>query len=116
MTGFLWLEREYVRTQSTVIRVGGETRVSGWLTVRGGAWKRLDISRGDQRAGGEDFPFSGDRTDAMHASLGCGVHLSRFDLDLLLTDEAPFNLGSWLTGAGESADSTWAQMTLQYVF
>lgn len=94
------------------LRVGAERRVLGWLTVRAGAWK--DMNTTDVSTPLVDL--RGLKGDDMDLSVGLGVHLGRFDLDAVFADDAPFNVGSVLTNAGESASSTWARMSVLFLF
>lgn len=76
-----------------------ESNVKPWLTTRVGAWKSLSkttqtvgigdpVEANDIMVTGSDFEWF----------LGCGFHIAEFDIDCELGEDAPFNMGYWLTG------------------
>ena len=101
-----------VARRSVRFGVGAERRLLGWLTLRAGAWKEVS----DTDVETPMSTLAGIKEDDMDLSVGLGLHLGGFDLDAVFADDAPFNAGSLLTNAGETASSTWSSLTLQFQF
>jgi hypothetical protein len=77
-----------------------ESNVKPWLTARVGAWKALDKVT-DTFGDASDPPVAQDviTTGAdFDWFLGLGFHVAEFDIDCELGEDAPFNMGYWLTG------------------
>ncbi len=101
-------------------RFGLESRLLSWLTLRAGTeYRRLDDQYLYDRQ-----PEQGERVfDGAHIidvqialDLGIGLHFGSFDCDVVFNDDAPFSLGHFLTGAGESEASNFTSVTLSYYF
>jgi hypothetical protein len=91
-----------------------ETDVKDWLTIRTGCTKAINGKATVQETG------SGDVTTAYSEApfdwhLGLAFHVSDFDIDCVLTNEAPFMMGHWLTGY-ESSNPVISRMTAVYHF
>jgi hypothetical protein len=78
-----------------------ESDITSWLTTRVGASKEMQKEEITDAAGdkttttapttpGGDFEWS----------LGAGLHIGEWDVDLVFSHELPFRLGYWLTGWG----------------
>jgi len=81
-----------------------ESDITSWLTTRVGAqktmlnWKETQTSAGTTTevtttgppSPGEDFEWT----------LGLGFHVGEWDVDAVLSHEAPFRVGYWITGYG----------------
>ena len=91
------------------LRLGLEARLRPWLSLRAGAFSTPDHRR-EQPA--TNFGL----TDDFDLSLGIGLHLGDLDADFLFNDDAPFNLGSLMTNAGEGEASTFSSVSLAYRF
>ncbi|MDO9172082.1 MAG: hypothetical protein Q7W29_09645, partial [bacterium] len=110
-----WLLRQDVETDALCLRLGGETRVLYWLTVRAGVWKTMSQTE-VARYGAERWDlYGGIGRDEMDASLGLGLHFGDFDADMVMTDAAPFRAGGLLTGT-TGGNALWSRITLQVVF
>ncbi len=110
-----WLLRQDVETDALCLRLGGETRVLYWLTVRAGVWKTMSQTE-VARYGAEWWDlYGGIGRDEMDASLGLGLHFGDFDADMVMTDAAPFRAGGLLTGT-TGGNALWSRITLQVVF
>ena len=78
-----------------------ETDITSWLTTRVGAAKWMQKVEDIETNGdittetGPSFP-GGD----FEWSLGLGFHVGEWDLDAVLSHEAPFRVGYWITGFG----------------
>lgn len=85
------------RYDLAVARLGLEARVRPWLTLRASAVGTDHFRGGDQllRQAGLRRQFD--------LALGAGCHLGSLDLDLLLNDEAPFDLAG-LAGGDDDSD------------
>lgn len=80
-----------------VARLGLEARARPWLTLRAGAVGT------DHFRGGEQLLRQAGLRRQFDLALGVGCHLGSLDLDLLLNDEAPFDLAG-LAGDGGDAE------------
>ncbi len=104
------------------LNMGLERRVLSWCTLRAGANHKMSFNdHSEFRAIGHgEAPVwlvsENGASATTNVDLGLGVHFGSFDADFLFTDDAPFNLGSLFTQAGEGEGSTWYKITLQYVF
>jgi hypothetical protein len=110
------LSLEENRLARHVLRLGAESRQLAWLTLRGAVRQEI---RDDERAThfGGGFEYRQDfRDPTLELSVGIGLHLGAFDLDLLVNDKAPFSLGFFLTGAGQEEDVNFTSATLSYTF
>ncbi|MCD6380528.1 hypothetical protein J7M07_08820 [bacterium] len=80
-----------------------ETDVKDWLTVRTGCTKSLNKMKSTTNDGTDDYIE--EETEApFNWHLGLAFHVSDFDIDCVLTDEAPFEMGYWLTGKEADSD------------
>jgi hypothetical protein len=101
-------------------RVGIESRVLAWLTLRFGVeYRRIDEDRYLMHPGGSDY----DVWAASHntyvetpLNLGLGLHFGSFSADVVVNDGAPFGVGYALTGAGQRESATFTSITLSYGF
>lgn len=107
------------RTQNHRLRLGFESRVTSWLTLRGGA--RQDIPNLDVTVTVTD----GEQNEALvvtaadpdlDLNLGCGLHFGAFDADLVFNEKAPFALGQFLIGTGGERNNNFTSITLKYGF
>ena len=78
-----------------------ETDVTSWLTTRIGASKTMEKFE-DTDATGDKFTATAPSSPGgdFDWSLGLGFHVGEWDLDALLSHEAPFRVGYWITGFG----------------
>ncbi len=93
-----------------VARLGLEARLRPWLSLRAGALTAGGPDHGVRPASPDGLPESFDLT------LGLGLHLGDLDADFLFNDDAPFNLGSLVTNAGDGEASTFSSVSLAYRF
>lgn len=93
-----------------VARLGLEARLRPWLSLRAGALTAPGSDAGV-------YPDSPDGlAETFDLTLGCGLHLGDLDADFLLSDDAPFNLGSLVTNAGAGEAATFSSVSLAYRF
>ncbi|MHB8078703.1 MAG: hypothetical protein ACYDIE_05570 [Candidatus Krumholzibacteriia bacterium] len=92
-----------------VARLGLEARLRPWLSLRAGVHSTPDYRLS------APTPYFG-LTDDFDLTLGCALHLGDLDADFLFNDDAPFNLGSLVTNAGEGEASTFSSVSLAYRF
>jgi hypothetical protein len=91
-----------------------ETDVRDWLTIRTGCTKALNKTKTTENDGTDDYIF--EETEApFNWHLGLAFHVSDFDIDCVLTDEAPFEMGYWLTGK-DATDDVISRITAVYHF
>ncbi|MFO7652780.1 MAG: hypothetical protein R6X25_03055 [Candidatus Krumholzibacteriia bacterium] len=101
-------------------RIGAESRVLAWLTVRLGIeYLRIEdeVLLLLPAVNGDDLWFA--RRDIFletPVNLGLGLHFGSFTADLVVNEESPFNLGYALTGAGRDDSTTFTSITLSYGF
>jgi hypothetical protein len=101
------------------LRLGFESRVTSWLTLRGGARQsipNLDVTiyvNDDEQV--EDLAVT-DEDPELDLNLGCGLHFGAFDADFVFNDNAPFALGQFLIGTGDDRGSNFTSITLKYSF
>ncbi len=103
------LATEGAREEALHARLGVEARVRPWLSLRAGARNapgRFGMPAVAGLSDAEDFDLT----------LGLGAHLGACDVDLLLNDDAPFNLGSLLTNAGGDEPATFTSASLTWAF
>jgi hypothetical protein len=109
------------RTDGYVLRLGLESRVMPWLSLRAAARQevlerttRLQLveSLKDSVADPASLPSDPE----LDLTLGLAFHFGAFAADCLFSDKAPFSLASFLTGADGSTDSTFTSLTLTYAF
>ncbi|MDO9172756.1 MAG: hypothetical protein Q7W29_13095 [bacterium] len=110
-----WLLRQDVETDALCLRLGGETRVLYWLTVRAGVWKTMSSNEVVRYGPVWYDEYTGLSRYEMDASLGLGLHFGDFDADMVMTDAAPFRAGGLLTGT-TGGNALWSRITLQVVF
>ncbi len=95
-----------------------ETDVKPWMTTRIGAWKSLNKSTSTSTdpgppVEGQDYIYTG----ADFAwFLGLGFHVAEFDIDMLVSEETPFNLGYWLTGYEGYSNGPVSRISATYHF
>jgi len=97
-------------------RVGVESRLLAWLTLRAGVeYRRTDADQRLQPAppGGDDQISHEVHVD-VPLNLGLGLHFGNFDADLVLNDRAPFSFGYLLTGTEQKETTTFTAITLKY--
>ena len=100
------------------LRLGLESRVISWLTLRGGALQvipDMNFKAVYLDSGTEDSVTGGFEDPQLDLNLGIGLHFGAFDADFAFNDNAPFSLGYFLTGGGEG-DHNFTSITLQYIF
>jgi hypothetical protein len=100
------------------LRLGLESRVLSWLTLRGGARQvipDLNFTAVYDNSGAEDQTVGGFEDPQLDLNLGLGFHFGAFDADFAFNDIAPFSLGYFITG-GSEGDHNFTSITLQYVF
>ncbi len=102
------------------LRIGLETRPRSWLSVRAGVRQiTYDQKVRDALRNTVDSDFEAFQHDAdtvFDLTIGLGLHLGDFDADLVFNDDAPFALGSFLTGGGREEDANFTRITLGYCF
>lgn len=80
-----------------------ETDVRDWLTFRAGGMKELikeEWQFEDEEEGKYEESWS---WSEFAYYMGLGFHVSDFDIDCVINNELPFNMGYWLTGKSYSA-------------
>ncbi len=99
------------------LRIGVESRLASWLTLRGGAVQQLrnvtSVDRFASDTAGVETRLDNPRLDF---ALGLACHLAAWDLDLAYNDESPLGLGAVLTGAGDDPLYHFASFTLTRCF
>jgi hypothetical protein len=105
----------------TVLRLGFESRLTSWLTLRASARQSIQEQRwldGADPADGRTpaGPVSVRREPELELALGAAFHFGSFDADFVFNDDAPFSFGHLLTGAGEDETETFTSVTLTYAF
>ncbi len=88
-------------------RLAVEARVRPWLSLRASC---VHVPTGVAQ------PLWVPGVGSFDVACGLGFHVGDLDADVLLSDGAPFNLGSWLTNAGEQERSTFTGVSLAYAF
>ncbi len=113
------LTRSESEAHSHHLRLGIESRLTSWLTLRGGAQQVLPevevtaFAAGDAEAG-EIVGRS--EEPQLDLNLGLGLHFGAFDADFVFNEDAPFALGQILIGTGDQRDSNFTSITLRYGF
>lgn len=101
-------------------RIGVESRVLAWLTLRLGVeYRRTDenVTLLQLAGSGQQVWFaSHDVHVRTPLNLGLGFNFGSFSADVVVNDGAPFGLGYALTGAGRSDSATFTSITLSYGF
>jgi hypothetical protein len=99
-------------------RVGVESRILAWLTLRLGVEYRRNDEESLLLRPVEGAP---DVWNARHdvyvetpLNIGLGMHFGAFTADFVVNDGAPFGLGYAFTGAGRSDSVTFTSITLSY--
>lgn len=78
-----------------------ESDLTSWLTSRVGASKTLEkFEQTDDVGDKATFTYPSFAGGDFEWSLGLGFHLGEWDIDALLSHEAPFRVGYWVTGFG----------------
>lgn len=99
-------------------RVGIESRVLPWLTVRAAATYRRHVNEQQYR-----YAWSPEFVEADYAYrvrvdtpvvLGLGLHLGRFDCDVVVNATAPYEIGAGLDGFADGAHTNLTSVTLRY--
>lgn len=110
------LENSY---RSHRLRVGLESRVLSWLTLRGGALQVVpdhEFAVHFRWDGSTSTSLSYEGEPRLELTVGLGLHFGAFDADFAISDGAPFSFGHFLTGAGESERQHFSAITLAYHF
>ena len=94
-------QSEFKSTTLPKFYIALESDITSWLTSRIGASKTMTktevtVANGDQTIQTSPFSFGSD----FDWSLGLGFHVGEWDIDTLLSHEAPFRVGYWITGFG----------------
>ena len=103
-------------TQTVVPRffLGLESDIRDWLTFRAGANKTL-LKTEYKNVEIEDGPMNVTVTSApFNYYMGLGFHVSDFDVDCVINNELPMNLGYWLTGSSNTMDPVYTISALYH--
>jgi len=102
------------------VRVGVESRLLPWLSLRGSAsYRRLTMDQLYTTDWSDDFQehdYLYDIAISTPVTLGLGLHFGRFDADLVFNDTTPFSLGYALTGGDRGDDANVTSITMSYGF
>ncbi|MFH1842862.1 MAG: hypothetical protein ABIF77_06610 [bacterium] len=108
-----------IRYNTHQLRIGIESRVLPWLSLRGGGRQRIphqDITTVSETIAGTANDTVSSRTPELDLNLGLGIFFCSFTADLVFSDTTPFTFGHFLTGAGADRDSNFSSITLSYRF
>ena len=101
-------------------RIGLESRARSWLTLRAGVSQIFIDAKTCAKI---KEPTSEETDNRIHEvdsrfdlALGLAMHLGDLDVDMVFNDDAPFALGSFLTGGGREEDVNFTRITLTYSF
>ncbi|MBD3222031.1 hypothetical protein GF314_12400 [bacterium] len=101
-------------------RVGIESRVSPWLTVRASATYRRHVDDGRH-----EYRWSEDFVERAYdyqvrvdtpITVGVGLHLGQFDCDIVANATAPFEVGQTTAGIDDGAATNLTGVTLRYAW
>ena len=101
------------------LRLGFESRLTSWLTLRGGAMQvlpKLEVKAFYTDGQEEGQIVENSEKPRLDLNLGLGLHFGAFDADFVFHDDAPFSLGQLLLGAGYQRTSNFTSITLRYAF
>jgi hypothetical protein len=104
--------------QDLRLRIGWETRLNPWVSVRGsGTYQHLrqENSQLDPTQAPEDDPGA-ITLDNLRLSAGLGIHLGPTDLDLALTDTEPYPGEVFQGESGDPETTNWLAATLRWRF
>jgi hypothetical protein len=111
-----------LRYKEIHVRVGLESRVLAWLTLRGGlAYQRLQrelrAERGDTLPDQPDRWYEDKDIDVLvPVTLGLGLHLGAIHADVLLNGRHPATWGTFPFGPTSAEEGTFTSVTVGYDF